>query len=291
MYKKYKCLPLQFNCKILSMKYRIEAFNKSTWGVLCCGLFMALTIVGCGPIDDDWDDETNVGSVQPENVVVGNERWRGFLNTVAGYSFVLNNSGLVDTIYYDYGYATFVYRDEYRDPDGAALDLVEMKLYDSNNIVRNVCTFNIGRNGYAKNATEIDRNNGESYTWKFEYDKYGHLTSLDAGGDLCTFEYMDGNLIEYTNYVDADETFYFSYSSLSSQGYMPYFHSPGYVEEDFGPILPMAYLAGLAGRPSKNLPLLCEREQDFNEYYWVYEYKYVFNDDGMLVGLYFQQKP
>lgn len=255
---------------------------------LCMGL-MVLMIVGCVPSDDEVDDGPNVGSVVPEQVVVGNVRWRSFLSNVTGYSFVLSDKGLVDTILYDKGYATFEYRDEYRDPLNATRDLVEMKVHGRDAVVRTVCTFNIGANGYAKEATETHMDTGKSYRWEFEYDRLGHLLSIDAGGDMCTFEYVDGDLVEYTNSVDKDEDFYFTYSSLPSLGYMPYFHAPGYIEEDFGPILPMAYLAGLAGRPSEHLPSACEREQEFNEYYWEYEYKYVFSNDGVLVGLYYQQ--
>lgn len=255
---------------------------------LCWGL-MAVMMVGCVPSDGDVDDENNVGSVVPEQVVVGNERWRAFLCNVTGYSFVLNDKGLVDTISYDMGYVTFEYRDEYRDPLNAARDLAEMKVYGRDSIVRTVCTFNIGANGYAKEATETNMTTGKSYRWEFEYDRLEYLVSIDAGGDMCTFEYADGNLVEYTNYVDTDEDFYFTYSSLPSMGYMPYFHAPGYIAEDFGPILPMAYLAGLAGRPSEHLPSICDREQEFNEYYWRYEYKYVFSNEGALVGLYYLQ--
>ena len=78
---------------------------------------------------------------------------------------------------------------------------------------------------------------GKSFEWRFSYDDYGHLTYLKAGSDVCTFEYEDGNMVEYTNSCVEEETYRFSYSSLSSYGYMPYFHAPGYLEEDFGPIL------------------------------------------------------
>lgn len=269
-------------------KHILNLIDKRMPHALCLGLMVTL-VTGCVPSDDGVDDEPNVGSVAPEQVVVGNGRWRSFLSNVTGYGFALNGKGMVDTISYETGYATFEYRDEYRDPLGATCDLVEMKVYGRDDIVRTVCTFNIGGNGYAKEATETDMDTGKSYRWEFEYDRQGHLVAIDAGGDRCTFEYDEGNLVEYTNYVDTDEDFYFTYSSLPSLGYMPYFHAPGYMEEDFGPILPMAYLAGLAGRPSEHLPSGCEREQELNEYYWTYEYKYVFSNEGALVGLYYLQ--
>lgn len=256
------------------------------YGVL---IGVILLMVGCSPNDYTPEDDTNVGSVRSEQVVVGRERWRNFLSNVTGCRFVLNTQGLVDTIYYDEGYAIFIYNDEYRDPQNAINDMVEMKLYDINHVAHKVCSFNIGSNGYAKNATEVDLATGKDYAWRFTYDKYGYLISLNAGSDMCTFDYIDGNIVEYTNFVEFDETFYFAYSSMSSHGYMPYFHSPGYIESDFGPILPLAYLAGLAGQPSKNLPSICEREKDFEEYIWKYEYEYIFSNDGVLVGLYYQQ--
>lgn len=251
---------------------------------------IGLLMVGCiQPGDGVDDDVNNVGGVRPEQVVVGRERWRTFLGNVTGYGFVLNVNGLVDTIYYEGGYAAFSYRDEYRDANNAINDMVEMKLCGYDDAVQRICIFNIGANGYAKNATETDLATGDSYTWLFGYDRQGYLTSLRVGGDMCTFEYEDGNLVEYTNDVETDETFFFSYSSMSSHGYMPYFHSPGYIESDFGPILPLAYLAGLAGYPSANLPSSCERERDFEEIYWTYEYRYVFSNEGALVGLYYIQ--
>lgn len=251
---------------------------------------VCLLAVGCMDFNDDSvDDEANVGSVRPEQVVVGRERWRGFLSNVTGYDFVLNEQGMVDTVYYQEGYAVFTYKDEYRDVHNAAIDMVELKLYGFDHTVQRMCTFNIGANGYAKNAMEIEMATGNSYTWNFDYDRMGYLTSIRVGGDWCTFKYIDGNLVEYTNDVDADETFYFSYSSISSHGYMPYFHAPGYIESDFGPILPMAYLAGLAGHPSANLPSSCEREREMEEYLWRYEYRYIFSNDGALVRLYYQQ--
>lgn len=252
-------------------------------------LGMVLVLVSCGPSDGrvEEEDPVDVGSVRLEQVVVRNERWRHFLSNVTGYTFVLNKSGLVDTIYHDNGFATFAYRDEYLDPHGAANDMVEMKLYGIDGAVQTVCTFNIGLNGYAKSATETQLTKDKSYAWYFSYDVHGHLTSLEAGVDMCRFVYADGNLVEYTNYVDDNEDFFFTYSSMSSHGYMPYFHAPGYIEGDFGPILPMAYLAGLAGKPSNNLPTICDRESFLGDYIYSYEYKYVFSNDGALVGLYF----
>ena len=271
------------------VKHLLNIEDRQISRTLWLGL-MIVMMVGCVPSDDGVGDEgPNVGSVVPEQVVVGNARWRGFLSNVTGYGFVLADKGLVDTIFCDTGYTTFEYRDEYRDPFNAAYDLVEMKVYEHGDVVRTVCVFNIGANGYAKEATETNIDTGKNYRWRFEYDQQGHLLSIDAGGDMCTFEYADGDLVEYINHVDADEDFSFTYSSLPSLGYMPYFHAPGYIEEDFGPILPMAYLAGLVGKPSDHLPAACEREQESNEYYWEYEYKYVFSNDGVLVGLYYQQ--
>lgn len=257
-----------------------------TRSLLIVGVLM---LIGCGQGEYIPEDDTNVGSVKPEQVVVGRERWRSFLSNVTGYRFVLNSQGFVDTIYHDNGFAVFTYNDAYRDPHNAINDMVEMKLYGINKNAYGVCTFNIGVNGYAKNGTETDLSTGKSYNWRFEYNKRGYLTSVRAGSDMCTFEYVDGNIVEYTNYIETDETFYFAYSSMPSYGYMPYFHSPGFIESDFGPILPFAYLAGLVGQPSENLPSICEREKDFEDYYWTYEYKYIFNNDGTLVGLYYQQ--
>lgn len=265
---------------------KINALQSAMWGLV---MGAALLTVGCVQPDDEWGDEMNVGGVRSEQMVVGRERWRNFLGNVTSYRFVLNAQGLVDTVYYDGGYTAFAYYDEYRDVNNAVNDMVEMKVCGPDHSILRTCTFNIGANGYAKNATEVDLLTGSSYAWRFEYDRAGYLTRLKVGDDVCTFEYEDGNLVEYTNKVDKDETFYFSYSSISSHGYMPYFHAPGYIESDFGPILPLAYLAGLAGQPSANLPSSCEREQEFNEHYWTYEYRYVFSNEGVLVGLYYLQ--
>ena len=143
------------------------------------GLLMGigLLMVGCiQPGDGVDDDVNNVGGVRPEQVVVGRERWRTFLGNVTGYGFVLNVNGLVDTIYYEGGYAAFSYRDEYRDANNAINDMVEMKLCGYDDAVQRICIFNIGANGYAKNATETDLATGDSYTWLFGYDRQGYLT-------------------------------------------------------------------------------------------------------------------
>ena len=247
-----------------------------------------LILVGCGPYEGEREeDPADVGSVLPNQVVVRNERWRSFLSNVTGYTFVLNKSGLVDSIYHNNGFAAFSYHNEYLDPHNASNDMVEMKLCSIDGTVQTMCTFNIGKNGYAKSATETQLTAGKSYTWNFTYDIHGYLTSLEVGGDMCKFVYADGNLVEYTNYVGDNEDFFFTYSSMSSHGYMPYFHAPGYIEGDFGPILPMAYLAGLAGKPSNNLPTICDRESFLGDYFYSYEYQYVFNNEGALVSLYF----
>ncbi len=260
--------------------------NLKNWHTALFGVM--LMMVGCGPHDGNTEDDvTDIGSVRPEQVVVRNDRWRSFLSNVTGYTFVLNDAHMVDTIYYDHGFATFTYRDEYLDALGASTDMVEMKLCNIDGTAHTMCSFNIGRNGYAKNATETYLGTGKSCIWRFSYDKHGYLTSLEAGSDMCRFKYVDGNLMEYTNYVDENEDLYFTYSSMSSHGYMPYFHAPGFIEGDFGPILPMAYLAGLAGKPSNNLPMICDRESFLGDYAYSYEYKYIFNNEGALVSLYF----
>ncbi len=252
---------------------------------LCMTLLM--TIMSCSAPDGPVDNYSNMGSVKAEQVVAGRARWRNFLSNVTGYTFALNDNGLVDSIFFDDGYAVFEYRDEYQTSSRNPYNVVEMKIFGIDRTPHTNCMFNIGTNGYAKNATENNLLTGKSYTWTFSYDQRGYLTALNAGGDRCEFEYMDGNIVEYTNYVDTDETLYFTYSSLQSMGYMPYFHAPGYIEEDFGPILQFAYLAGLAGRPANNLPTSCERVQEFYDKYWLYEYKYTFSNEGNLVGLYY----
>ena len=264
-----------------SLLHNLRNWHTALFGVM-------LILVSCGPNEGDReDDPADVGSVRPEQVVVRNNRWRTFLSNITGYTFVLNDVHLVDTIYYDHGFAAFSYRDEYIDALGAPADMVEMKLCTLDGTVHTMCAFNIGKNGYAKNATETNLRTGEGRTWRFTYDKHGYLTSIEAGKEMCRFTYADGNLVEYTNYVDENEDLYFTYSSMSSHGYMPYFHAPGYIEGDFGPILPLAYLAGLAGKPSNNLPMLCDRESFLGDYAYSYEYKYIFNNEGALVSLYF----
>ena len=258
---------------------------------LAAVLMLAMTSCAEWDIDTD-DDSVGVGSVITEQVVVADASWRKVLSNITGYTFTLNSKGLVDTVRYVGGYACFLYADEFRDPVSAVYDRAEMTLYDHMGKRKVVCSFYIGTNGYAKSATETRMADGKSFDWRFSYDDYGHLTYLKAGGDICTFVYENGNMVEYTNSCANDETYYFSYSSLSSHGYMPYFHAPGYLEEDYGPILSLAYLAGMAGAPSRNLPANCSIEYDDGDSYWTYdyEYKYVFDNYGALVRLYYQEK-
>lgn len=249
-----------------------------------CSLLL-LVGVSCGTPDDGHYIDNEVGSVSASQVVVCSQ-WEKFLNNVTGYTFSFNKEGFVDTVRYKGGYASFAYYAGEREVQTVGNDMVDMKLHDMSGMVNTVCTFVIGANGYAKRCTEVRVADNRSYDWRFYYDHRGYLTSLDAAGDECDFEYVDGNLVEYTNWCEGEETYVFTYSSLSSFGYMPYFHSPGYIEEDYGPILPLAYFAGLVGKPSKNLPSVCDVYDD-DEYIRSYEYRYVFNNDGELVNMYY----
>lgn len=250
-------------------------------------LYVSLLLVGagCGKPDDGHYIDNEVGCMSASQVVVCSQ-WEKFLNNVTGYTFSFNKDGFVDTVRYRGGYASFVYYAGSREVQTVGNDMVDLRLHDMDGVVNTVCTFVIGVNGYAKRCTEVRVADNRRYDWRFKYDHRGYLTSLDAAGDECEFEYVDGNLVAYTNWCDGEETYVFTYSSLSSFGYMPYFQSPGYIEADYGPILPLAYFAGLVGRPSKNLPSVCDVYVD-DEYVRSYEYRYVFNNDGELVNMYY----
>lgn len=244
---------------------------------------LLLLFASCAEDEDRpvFVDNSGYGCVLPENVISCKSG-----GTIPGvdprFIFVKGNDGLLSeirrktndgktTLYVNYSYAP---------ADTVSNAVVTMTIDDGKAVGRTVCTFLIGRNGFANSCVERLLSGTRANHWRFFYDSEGHLVRVDDSGDVCQMTYdMRGNLTRIHNKYNGGDVIRILYTSIPNRGYMPYRDIQS-TNVSFGPILSLAYYAGLVGRPSSNLPLVCIAENSYTSRSFRFEYG--FDDAGFL---------
>ena len=228
-------------------------------------------------------DNSGNGRLNPANVYIRQEQvQRIHGQNILDYTF--NNEGFLTGVIYD-GQLTYSF--DYPESDPSKVILTEYTMGDDNEYYTE---FTIGANGFANMA--INTCNYENYreVYKFYYDSEGHLVKCNLAGDVYTFKYENGNLVELKS-DEHTETITYN-EKANDYAVMPYTSvSPSYINSSFGVSLTHAFLAGILGRPTKNLPATTRIHYNDNSVDDVnYTFVYRYDGSGNLIGINYEER-
>lgn len=216
----------------------------------------------CGEDEDiPAIDNSGTGNVNPANVIVADPTANAHLANLLSCRFELDDDGLLTGIYsieYDIDENGEEVLSEtqslwYEYSNGTATIRIEEPPYDGT--IQTICQYQIGPNGFANSMVQVYTGDGTREYWRYFYDSEGHLIKINESGDECVLRYEGGNLASYTDYSDEEDEVTFSYDGTPNTiGYMPYILDPEGFESSFREVW-YAYLAGILGRPSAELPV------------------------------------
>lgn len=223
-------------------------------------------------------DNSGNGRLNPDNVYIRQSQ----VQTIHGHglmTYTFNEEGFLTGVIYN---EKLIYSFDYPEDNPNKVLLTE---YSWDTDQEYYTEFTIGANSFANIA--VNTNNYDSYreVYKFYYDSEGHLVKCNLAGDVYTFKYENGNL----TYIDSDEkseTITYN-NEANNYAVMPYTSvSPSFTNSTFGVSLTNAFLGGLLGRPTKNLPVTStthDKAERFDDS--VYEFQYTYNEFGQLIDI------
>lgn len=266
---------------------RMEHDGKNTmnkfFGLTSLGLAaFALTFTACS--DDDDDNNPDVGgNGQPS---VDEVFTQGLPASVDGATFTTNDKGQVTKITDGSDVVTFEYGKFSRATEFNALMKMRSAEYPEDG-----CDVYMQLNGkgYVTYALQVDIEDGEEDTWKFEYNGDGQLTRLQRseGGDDFKITYANGDITKVVqDEEDGDHREYtFAYTNdefktaVVNKGNIMLFDDFFQIDMDE---MGIVYFAGMLGKSTKNLPMgYSEKSTEGNSSYTDSEtYHWIFNSDN-----------
>lgn len=253
---------------------------------------LCFNFTACSDDDENGDEENNSGVVNPSKVFTG-----GLPKSVLGMSISQNKDGLVTNITTDDGEkAVFEY--SFATRAAALVNTAKITVTDEDGETT-ILNLKLNDNGYVESCNSIDPG-GETFTWSMEYDTDGHLVVMrrsESGGEITNITYKNGDVVKtstlYTNSGDLngdgviddkdkdeysatiDYTTDAITSPIENKGCLMLFDETLDVDMDE---MIYAYYAGMLGKATKHLPLLCH--EVYGEFVYDDVFTWTLNSSG-----------
>lgn len=228
---------------------------------------LSMTFSSCSNDNADENKASNNNEVNPSNVFTGDR-----IQKAGTMAFTYDKDGFVTSINDDGSNVTFQYVAATR--SGRQCKEVIITIPGDDAEPSYTITCQIGNNGFISSG--IDSSDHD--TWAFEYDGDGHLIKMvrsEGNNTVSTMTYKDGDIVSSTEIDDDDiaaekkgSNATISYTSanyatpIENKGGVMEFDEMFNVDMDE---MSYAYYAGLLGKPTKHLPLACNRTYDSAE--------------------------
>lgn len=217
--------------------------------------------------DDSSNDFGSVSNVNPKSVFTGKLPAKA-----DGYQVNYDAQGRVTSLVKSDEKVTFTYN------DGTRASQTDWDVMMKNENENEVFYIRLNKMGFAKDVLEIDDEEDESDTWKFEYNAQGQLTYMyrSEGEATTRIEYSNGDITKVREEEPEEEPmeciiFYTNATyktAVENKGCIMLFDDMFQIDMDeMGP----AYYAGLLGRATKHLPVSCKDDEGTWNFGWKFD--------------------